>query len=96
GYVSPKDHPGQMIEQTPEAVRTIAALMILGPIGVMALCMIAAWRFHLTADTHAVLVHEVERLRKGETNAETDANRKVVEDLTGWKFSTLWGRGRLP
>jgi len=96
GYVSPKDHPGQLIQQTPQAVQTIAALMILGPIVVMALGMIAAWRFHLNADTHAVLVHEVERLRAGETEAETDASRKVVEDLTGWKFATLWGRGRSP
>jgi oligogalacturonide transporter len=96
GYVSPKEHPGRVIEQTPEAVQTIAAVMILGPIVVMVLGLIAAWRFHLNADTHAVLVHEVERLRAGETHAETEANRKVVEDLTGWKFPTLWGRGRSP
>jgi len=96
GYVSPKDRPGQLIEQTPEAVRTVAALMILGPIVVMALGMIAAWRFHLNAHTHAVLVDEVERLRAGETEPETDASRQVVEDLTGWKFPTLWGRGRKP
>ena len=24
----------------------------------------------------------------------TPANRAIVEDLTGWKYEELWGRGR--
>ncbi|MDM4765227.1 MFS transporter [Pelomonas sp. SE-A7] len=94
GYVSPKLHPGQVIQQTPEAIQTITLLMVLGPLVVMGLGLLAAWSFRLNASTHAVLVHEVERLRSGAVDAESENNRQVVEDLTGWRYSTLWGRGR--
>jgi oligogalacturonide transporter len=40
-----------------------------------------------------VLVHEVERLRNGALEAESDENRRIVEDLTGWPYDRLWGRG---
>jgi oligogalacturonide transporter len=91
GYISPKAHPGQVITQTPEAIHTIALLMVAGPIIVMVLGLIASWSFRLNARTHAVLVHEVERLRTGATTAESEENRKIVEDLTGWSYDKLWG-----
>ncbi|MCV2367230.1 MFS transporter [Roseateles oligotrophus] len=94
GYVSPKSRPGEVIVQTPEAIQTIALLLVIGPIVVMLLGMVAAWSFRLNARTHAVLVHEVERLRAGARTAESEANRQIVEDLTGWRYATLWGRGR--
>jgi len=94
GYISPKDNPGKVIEQSPEAINTIALVMVAAPIAAMLLGLLAAWGFRLNARTHAVLVHEVERLRAGATQAESEESRKIVEDLTGWKFSTLWGRGR--
>jgi oligogalacturonide transporter len=37
---------------------------------------------------------EIERLRGGATEPATPESGKVVEDLTGWKYATLWGRGR--
>jgi len=40
-----------------------------------------------------VLIHEVERLRAGETQAESPESKAIVENLTGWKFERLWGRG---
>jgi oligogalacturonide transporter len=92
GYVSPKAHPGQVIEQTPEAINTIVALMVGGPIVVMLLGLVISWSFRLNARTHAVLVHEVERLRAGQTQAESEDNRRVVEALTGWRYERLWGR----
>lgn len=94
GYISPKSTPGQIVTQTPEAIATIAWLMVLGPIAVMLLGLIAAWNFRLNARTHAVLVHEVERLRAGATQAESEENRRIVEDLTGWRYDSLWGRGK--
>jgi len=94
GYISPKDNPGKVIEQTPEAISIIALVMVAGPILAMLLGLLAAWNFRLNARTHAVLVNEVERLRAGATQAESEESRKIVEDLTGWKYSTLWGRGR--
>lgn len=93
GYVSPKTRPGELITQAPEAIQTIAGLMVGGPLLCMGLGLVAAWSFRLNARTHAVLVHEVERLRAGATDAETPGNRQIVEDLTGWPYDRLWGRG---
>ncbi|MEC5399087.1 MFS transporter [Uliginosibacterium sp. H1] len=93
GYVSPTEG-GQVVQQTPEAIRTICLLMVLAPLAVMALGLYAARSFRLNAATHAVLIHEVERLRGGALEPESEESRKVVEGLTGWKYETLWGRGR--
>ncbi|MDC7684960.1 MFS transporter [Asticcacaulis sp. BYS171W] len=92
GYVpQPKDQ-AELITQTPEAIHTIVLLLIGGPIVVMVLGMILSWSFGLNVKSHAVLVHEVERLRAGETEAESEESRKIVEGLTGWKFEHLWNR----
>jgi oligogalacturonide transporter len=93
GYISPKTRPGEVIVQSPEAIQTITLLMVGGPLLMMIFGLVAAWNFRLNAKTHAVLVHEVERLRNGATEAETEENRKVVEDLTGWPSARRWGRG---
>ncbi|MBI5257820.1 MAG: MFS transporter [Burkholderiales bacterium] len=92
GYVSPKTRPGEALVQSPEAVQAVALVLVLGPVIAMLLGLWAAWRFRLNAHTHAVLVHEVERLRAGATEAESPANRAIVEDLTGWRYERLWGR----
>jgi oligogalacturonide transporter len=94
GYVSPRSAPGQIVIQTPEAINTIAWLMVAGPILVMVLGMIAAWNFRLNAYTHGVLVQEVERLRGGATQAASEENRRIVEDLSGWRYEQLWGHGQ--
>lgn len=91
GYIKTK--PGEVVVQTPEAIQTVTLLMVGGPLLMLLLGAIASWSFRLNASTHAVLVHEVERLRNGATEAENDENRKIVEDLTGWSYDRLWGRG---
>lgn len=93
GYISPKSRPGEVIVQSPEAIQTITGLMVGGPLLMMLFGLIASWSFRLNASTHAVLVNEVERLRSGATEAETDESRRIVEDLTGWSYDRLWGRG---
>jgi oligogalacturonide transporter len=91
GYI--KTRPGEVVVQTPEAIQTVTALMVGGPLLMLALGALASWRFRLNASTHAVLVHEVERLRNGATEAENAENQRIVEDLTGWPYDRLWGRG---
>jgi len=41
-----------------------------------------------------VLMDEIDRLRNGATEPATPESGAIVEDLTGWKYSQLWGRGR--
>ena len=81
------------IQQSPEAIRALVLVMVGGPLFVMIAGMLISWKFRLNAKTHEVLVHEVERLRAGATEAETPESKAIVEDLTGWKYERLWGRG---
>lgn len=80
--------------QTPHALHVLVLVMVAGPIVVMLLGLVIALKFRLNAKTHAVLMDEIERLRGGATEPATPESGKVVEDLTGWKYATLWGRGR--
>ncbi len=93
GYVSPKARPGEVVVQSATAVDTVVAVLVIGPLVVMLLGLWAAWRFRLNAGSHAVLVLEVERLRAGATEPSSAMSREVVEDLTGWRYEHLWGRG---
>jgi oligogalacturonide transporter len=94
GYVSAdKAHPGVAVVQTPEAVRAVVLVMVGGPILMMLWGLVVSWSFRLNARTHQVLIHEVERLRAGEIQAESAESRAIVENLTGWRFERLWGRG---
>ncbi|MBO9557932.1 MAG: MFS transporter, partial [Caulobacter sp.] len=62
---------GAVVHQAPEALRALVLIMVGGPIVVMIAGLIVSWSFRLNARTHEVLVHEVERLRAGETEAES-------------------------
>lgn len=92
GYVSPKGGPSGAAHQTPQAVATITSLLVAGPIVVMLGGLWASWRFRLNAQTHDVLMAEIERLRAGERRPSSDAARGVVEELSGWKYENLWGQ----
>jgi oligogalacturonide transporter len=92
GYVSATD--GVAVEQTPQAIATIAWLLVAGPIVVMLLGLIISWRFNLNARTHAVLMAEIDRFHAGEQTPSNPEAKAVVEDLTGWRYERLWGRGR--
>lgn len=91
GYIRTK--PGEVVVQSPEAIQTVTVLMVGGPLLMLVLGALASWRFRLNATTHAVLVNEVERLRNGATEPETAESGRIVEDLTGWRYDQLWGRG---
>lgn len=79
--------------QTDGAIRTVVIILVAAPIVIMLLGVVASWKFRLNGETHAVLIREVERLRAGATRPETEESGRVVEDLTGWKYDQLWGRG---
>ncbi len=80
--------------QSPEALQTLVLLLVVGPIVVMLLGFLVALSFKLNGRTHAVLMDEIDRLRGGATEPATPESGAIVEDLTGWKYSQLWGRGR--
>ena len=77
--------------QTPEAVRTIATLLGVGTLGVLACGILVSWRFRLDPRTHGILMEEIERLRSGDRSAPDPEHKAVVEDLSGWPHDRLWG-----
>ncbi|MFT3996360.1 MAG: MFS transporter [Asticcacaulis sp.] len=94
GYVSPPKGSTEVIQQTPHAIHTLVLVFVGLPTAIMIIGAIISWSFRLNAKSHAVLVHEVERLRAGETEAESPESKEIVESLTGWKYEKLWGRGQ--
>jgi oligogalacturonide transporter len=60
----------------------------------MAFGFIVSLRFKLNRDTHAVLMGEIDRFKANDPSPPTPENRAIVEDLSGWKYEELWGKGR--
>ena len=50
------------------------------------------------ADNEVVIpftvLEEIDRFKRQDGSQPSAENRAVVEDLTGWKYEELWGRGR--
>jgi oligogalacturonide transporter len=80
--------------QPEQAVHTIVLMLAVGTLALLAFGWIVSLRFRLDRDTHAVLMREIQRF-KDEPNPAPDAEtRRIVEDLTGWRYEDLWGKGR--
>lgn len=77
--------------QTPEAIKTIVLVMVVGPLLLLAFGFFIAGRFNLNKDTHEVLMKEIDHLKSGATSPISEHSRQVVEDLSGWPYEKLWG-----
>lgn len=77
--------------QPPEAIHTIAMLMFIGTAGLLMLALWQALTFRLNKQTHQIFVEEVERLRANGAKTAVDPHvRRIVEDLTGHDYDSLW------
>ncbi|OOC13267.1 MFS transporter [Dickeya dadantii] len=77
--------------QPPEAVRTIALLLL---VGTTLLLLIALWQaitFQLNKKNHKILVDEIDRLKAGGSKSDADLQtQRVVEMLTGYPYDKVW------
>jgi oligogalacturonide transporter len=80
--------------QPAQVVNAAVIVMAVGAFGLMIFGYLVSLRFKLNRETHAVLMDEIERFKRGATTPPTAENRAVVEDLTGWKYEELWGKGK--
>ncbi|AJQ26354.1 MFS transporter [Pelosinus fermentans] len=79
------------LQQSPEAIYTISYTLLIGTGGLLIIALILACSFKLDKKTHAILIHEVNRLKAGEAKADVTAEaRAVCENLTGYKYEELW------
>lgn len=77
--------------QSDAAIRTLALVLGIGTVGVLAFGILVSTRFRLNAATHDVLMAEIDRLKAGDTAPPSPDTRAVVEDLSGWRYEQLWG-----
>lgn len=79
--------------QTPTAAHTIAMVVVLLPLVLIAIAFVISRFMYLTPATHQVLRAEINRLEAGgDQSAVTPQARAVAEKLTGHDYDTLWGR----
>jgi oligogalacturonide transporter len=77
--------------QTVSAINGIGNVLILWVSAGFLLAWIIALSFKLNKKTHETLVGELNRLKQGGLKSDVDPEtRKVVENLTGVKYSKLW------
>jgi oligogalacturonide transporter len=85
--------PGVKIQ--PVGVVNVAVIvMVVGALGLMLFGYLVSLRFKLNRDTHAVLMQEIQRFRSKASGSPSAEHRAIVEDLSGWRYEELWGRGR--
>jgi len=82
------------MDQPQSVVTTVIAVIAIGPLAIMLFGFVVSLRFRLNSDTHAVLMEEIERFKRQPGTEPPAVNRAIVEDLTGWRYEQLWGRGR--
>jgi oligogalacturonide transporter len=80
--------------QPVQVINTAVAIMLIGSLGLMIFGFIVSLRFKLNRDTHTVLMDEIDRFKKRPGTEPSAMHRAIVEDLTGWKYEQLWGKGR--
>jgi oligogalacturonide transporter len=88
------DAGGLVKGATTQSVMTqhvITVLLVVGPILLLAMGIWVSFGFKLNKTTHAILVREIARFKAGETTPPSDADKRVLEDLTGWSYDKLWG-----
>lgn len=78
-------------QQSEGAILTIALILGIGAIGMLLFGVAVSLRFRLDPRTHAVLMDEIERLRRGDAAPPSPEHRAIVEDLSGWRYEQLWG-----
>lgn len=79
--------------QTQAAVTTILTVMTAGTLTMLTFGFIVSLRFKLDRDTHRVLMDEIRRFKEQPGTQPSPENRRIVEDLSGWPYERLWGRG---
>jgi len=89
GFVSNSD------VQSADAVTTIVATLVIGPVVVLLLGFWVSTKFRLSSQTHSVLMAEIERFKQGERTPSSAESQSVVEDLAGCSYDKMWGNNSI-
>jgi len=79
-------------QQSAQTLHGLKFFFLLGPALLIIAGIIAATRFRITPETHAVLAGEIARLRQGGAKKDVgEDERKVCELITGLPYERLFG-----
>ena len=82
--------------QPQPVVDALAVIFCFVPIALCLLGIFFSFRVKLNDRNREVLSAEIERLRNGGSKVDVDPEtKKVVEELTGWKYENCWGNNRV-
>ncbi|QIL51180.1 MFS transporter [Weissella coleopterorum] len=85
GYTAGNLHPSMDVRNA------ITWIFFIGPIVLLIIALMVSWTFKLNKNTHAVLKAEINRLEAGGSKQDVDPEtQKIVEELTGHAYATLW------
>ena len=66
-------------------------MLFIGTTLLLVGALIQALSFRLNKTTHKILVDEIDRLKASGSKLRVEAKtRGVIEDLTGYRYDTLW------
>jgi len=82
-------------DQSEQVMEAIVMIMTVGPVLVLCFGFWVSTKFKLNTDTHTILMAEISRFKQGERNPSSPENQAIIEDLTGWKYSQLWGNNSI-
>ena len=81
------------MDQPASVVVTVVTIVAVGPLVILLFGYFVSLRFHLNSVTHGVLMQEIDRFKRGDGSEPPPGHRAIIEDLTGWRYEKLWGRG---
>jgi oligogalacturonide transporter len=82
------------MNQPASVVTTVVVILACGPLLIMLFGLFVSLRFRLNSETHGILMDEIDRFKRNDGSEPAPENRAIVEDLTGWKYEQLWGKGK--
>lgn len=77
-------------------VHALIYMYTLVPIGFLLIGTIVSFFFKMNNKNHTILLDEISRLRNGGSMADVNPDtKKVVENLTGFKYENCWGHNKM-
>jgi oligogalacturonide transporter len=92
GYLSQDQLTAQnLLGQSPQTINNLRLMFTIIPSIFIVIALFFSLRYNVNSRRHAVLMTEIERLKKGGSKDEVSPQTKqICEEVTGLKYEKLW------
>jgi len=73
----------------------IVAVLVVGPLLLLAMGIWVSFEFKLNKATHAILVREIARFKAGDGVPPSEEDQRLLEQISGWRYDQLWGKNNV-